>query len=46
MYIYIYICNQENNVLFWLSPQWLCGNATHTLQSCDKRMSCQKIKVI
>ena len=22
MYIYTYICNHENNVLSWLSPQW------------------------
>ena len=23
----IYICNHENNVLSWLSPQCLCGNS-------------------
>ena len=28
MYIYIYICNHENNVPSWLSPQWLCGNSS------------------
>ena len=27
MYIYIYICNHENNVPSRLSPQWLCGNS-------------------
>ena len=29
IYIYIYtcICNHENNVPSWLSPQWLCGNS-------------------
>ena len=27
IYIYIYICNHENNVPFRLSPQWLCGNS-------------------
>ena len=25
VHIYIYICNHENNVPSWLSPQWLCG---------------------
>ena len=28
--IYIYICNHENNVPFWLSPQ--CFVATHALR--------------
>ena len=27
IYIYIYICNHENNVPSRLSPQWLCGNS-------------------
>ena len=27
MYIYVYICNQENNVSSQLSPQWLSGNS-------------------
>ena len=27
IYIYIYIFNHENNMPFWLSPQWLCGNS-------------------
>ena len=27
MYIYVYICNHENNVPSRLSPQWLCGNS-------------------
>ena len=27
IYIYIYICNHENNVPSLLSPQWLCGNS-------------------
>ena len=27
IYIYIYICNHENNVPSGLSPQWFCGNS-------------------
>ena len=27
MYIYIHICNHENNVSSRLSPQWLCSNS-------------------
>ena len=27
IYIYIYICNHENNVTSLLSSQWLCGNS-------------------
>ena len=27
IYIYMYICNHENNVPSRLSPQWLCGNS-------------------
>ena len=31
----MYLCNHENNVLSWLSPQWVCGNLytwTHHVQ--------------
>ena len=27
MYIYLSICDHENNVPSRLSPQWLCGNS-------------------
>ena len=47
-----YICNHENNVPSWLSPQWLYGNScTHavmqkTVHHVSKCMSCHKAIVV
>ena len=50
LYIYIYICNHENNAPSRLSPQWLCV-ATHALghmmyHYVPKCMSCHKVIVL
>ena len=49
IYIYIYIYYHGNNVLSWLSSQWLCSNSCtwahdvkQTVHQVPKCMSCHK----
>ena len=49
MYVYIYICNHENNVPSRLLPQWFCGNSciwAHDVHHVLKCMSCHKTIVV
>ena len=53
-YIYIYICNHENNVPSQLSPQLHCGNSctwahdetVQTVNHVPKCISCHKVIVV
>ena len=51
IYIYIYVCvsvcnmcNHENNVPSWLSPQWLCGNSCILNPKPSFRLPCKSFK--